>query len=205
MTKFFAGLICSLGLLGMNSPGVAADPPAKAAAVDQEVLMKAWMESAKPAKQHEALAKQAGDWAADCVAHMSGASEPVKIKGTAKRKMILGGRFLQEDFKGEFMGQPFEGVMTLGYDNNTKKYTAVWVDSRGTGTMVSQGSDTKPGVVECKGMMYCPIQKKEMPCRIVTKHVDADHEVFEMYGPGLDGKEILHLTINYSRKKSGGA
>ncbi|MCK7481868.1 MAG: DUF1579 domain-containing protein [Candidatus Moduliflexus flocculans] len=36
--------------------------------------------------------------------------------------MILGGRYVRLTYKGEMMGQPFEGLQISGYDNITKAY-----------------------------------------------------------------------------------
>src|SRR5438445_6430837 len=39
-------------------------------------------------------------------------------KGVMTRKMILGGNFLQESYKGEFFGKPFTGLGIVGFDGN---------------------------------------------------------------------------------------
>ncbi|MDX1963048.1 MAG: DUF1579 domain-containing protein [Pirellulales bacterium] len=205
MKSLYAGWCRALLAAGMLVGGClvvhAADPAAKAAAPDAAAALQAYLESAKPGKHHEELAKMVGEWEAQ-VEHFMPGMPVEKSTATAKRSMIMGGRYLQEEFKGTMAGMPFEGIMTLGYDNNLKKYTSVWIDSMGTGTMVGHGTPSKGGMlVECKGTMYCPMHQKEMACRTVTKMTDADHEIFEMYGPGPDGKETLAMRIHYTRKK----
>ena len=48
-------------------------------------------------------------------------------------KMLLDGRFLQQEFTGEMMGQPFSGVGINAYDNLRKRYVTTWIDTMGTG------------------------------------------------------------------------
>src|SRR6266404_2460383 len=42
--------------------------------------------------------------------------KPLESTGVMKREMVLGGRFLQEDFDGSFAGKPFKGHGLTGYD-----------------------------------------------------------------------------------------
>lgn len=37
------------------------------------------------------------------------------------------------------MGQPFTGIGMHGYENLTKKYVTMWIDSIGTGIFVKDG------------------------------------------------------------------
>lgn len=193
-------VLCGFVCLGMSGLSAAEDEKAPQPILDQAALMKAWMESATPGKPHAELAKMAGEWKAACEHYMPGA-DMEKSTATAKRTMIMGGRFLQEEFKGNFAGTPFEGLMILGYDNNLKKYNSMWCDSMGTGMIFSSGSSDSPGSMTSKGSMYCPMHKKVMPCKMVTKTVDEDHETFELYGPGPDEKEMLMMRIHYTRQK----
>ena len=42
---------------------------------------------------------------------------------------------------------------------------------------------------------------KPMKMKMVTKEMDADHQTFQMFAPGPDGKESLAFTIEYTRRK----
>lgn len=210
MSKFFSlAAVCCLTFAGSL---LAADVAIKAEAVKPEAkpeapalppgvtpeMMQAMMAKMQPAKEHAELAKQVGDWDADCETYMPG-SPVMKSKGSAKISMIMGGRFLREEFKGTMMGQPFEGIMLLGYDNNLKRYDSMWIDSMGTGMMVTHSKTDSPD--ELSGSFYCPMVQKEVTARLVNKPVSNDEHVFEMYAPGLDGKEAMMMRITYHRKK----
>ena len=60
-------------------------------------------------------------------------------------KSILDGRFLLHEYTGSLQGKPLSGMMIFGFDLNTEKYQAAWVDSfhNGTGIMFSE-STKKP-------------------------------------------------------------
>ena len=52
----------------------------------------------------------------------------IKSKGTESTR-TLGGFWAVSEYKGDFMGTPFAGVMTVGYDAEKKKYVGTWVCS----------------------------------------------------------------------------
>ena len=208
MSKIFSLVTaCLLGFGSLAGMAQAAEnTPAKPAAkADTPMIpgvtpeqMQAMMAKMQPAKQHAELAKQVGEWDADCEHYMPGM--PVeKSKGSAKVAMTMGGRYLREEFKGTVMGQPFDGIMLLGYDNNLNRYDSMWIDSMGTGMMVTHSKTDSPD--ELTGNFYCPMVQKEVTARLITKTVSNDEHVFEMHSPGPDGKEALMMRITYHRKK----
>ncbi len=208
MSKFFSlAAACLFGFGSLACTSQAADiPVAKPEAKSYTPAipdvtpeqMQAMMAKMQPGKHHAELAKQVGEWDADCETYMPGM--PVqKSKGFAKTTMIMDGRFLREEFKGTMMGQPFDGLMLLGYDNNLKRYDSMWIDSMGTGMMVTHSKSDSPE--ELTGSFYCPMVQKEVTARLITKTISNDEHVFEMYAPGPDGKEALTMRITYHRKK----
>jgi len=205
MIKFFAlAAFCLLSLGSLHAADIAAtkpdakhDMPPLPPGVTPE-QMQAMMASMAPGSKHAELAKQVGEWDTDCEQFMPGM--PVqKTKGSATITMIMNGRYLREEFKGTMMGQPFDGLMLLGYDNNLKRYDSTWIDSMGTGMMVSHSKGDDP--TELCGSFYCPMAGKEISARLVTKVVSDDKHLFEMHAPGPDGKEAIMMRITYSRKK----
>ncbi|MDB5210043.1 MAG: hypothetical protein JWQ30_870, partial [Sediminibacterium sp.] len=101
--------------------------------VDSATAMKTMMEAGTPGKEQAMLAKSNGVWKAETTMWMSPDAPPMKSNGTATNKMIMGGRYQQMAFKGDMMGQPFEGLGTTGYDNARKVWTSTWIDNMGTG------------------------------------------------------------------------
>ena len=171
--------------------------------VDSATMMKGWMENMTPGPQHAMLAKSEGTWDAETIMWMEPGAPPMTSKGTAVNKMILGGRYLQFNFKGQMMGQPFEGTGTTGYDNTKKVFTNTWIDNMGTTPMMMEGTwDDATKTITSKGKMVCSANGKEIEMKEVFKIVDDNTQVMEMYGPDMKtGKEYKTMEIKYTRKK----
>ncbi len=87
---------------------------------DSATAMKAWIAYATPGDAHKAMAKSEGSWEGEVSMWMAPAAPPVTSKSTATNKMTMGGRYQVSSFTGSFMGQPFEGMGIMGYDNTKK-------------------------------------------------------------------------------------
>lgn len=182
--------------------GVATKPEAWVP-VDTATANKAWMAYMQPGKAHEMLAKRNGVWEGDMTMWMEDGGQPSTIKTTTDNKMILGGRYQISTNKGNFMGMPFEGIATTGFDNAKKVYVSSWVDNMGTGIMNMEGTwDEASKTISFKGKMICPANGKECDVREVYKIVDDNTQVMEMYGPDMKtGKEYKNMQVTYRRKK----
>ena len=93
--------------------------------VDSATAMQKMTEAGTPGEQHKLLAKDDGKWTANTSMWTSLDASPMVIKSVATNKMILGGRYQETSFKCDFMGIPYEGTGTTGYDN-TKKVFFIW-------------------------------------------------------------------------------
>ena len=51
----------------------------------------------------------------------------------------MDGRYQQTTTTGSFMGMPFHGMSTTGYDNAKKVFFTTWIDNMGTGLMYGEG------------------------------------------------------------------
>jgi hypothetical protein len=190
---FLSALLCVL-MAGI----VRADAPKKEA---QEAMMKAWMAAATPGAPHQHLAAMVGTWDAVVKTWEDPSAPPSESKGTSVMSMVLGGRYLVQQFRGEMMGQPYEGTGYTGYDNVQKKYIGTWMDNMSTGMMVMTGTqDPATGKVNYVGKMWDAMTGKESSTREVMTKVAPDHFVFEMFAPGMDGKEMKMMEIQYTKK-----
>ncbi|HKQ61195.1 MAG TPA: DUF1579 family protein [Candidatus Polarisedimenticolaceae bacterium] len=120
-------------------------------------------------------------------------------KGTATRTMSLDGRVLVEEFHGAMMGMPFTGHAMMGYDNVTGKYWSTWTDSMSTGLIVSEGSCDAKQTCSFTASYNDPVKKAKVSSRITTRWTSPTTEVFEMYGPSPDGKEMKVMEITYTK------
>jgi len=170
----------------------------------EEEMMKRWQESMTPGAQHKMLEESVGTWDAEVKMWMNGPSgEPMVSKGTSEQKMILGGRYLQQDFTGEMMGQSFTGTGFTGYDNFKKKYVSFWIDNMSTGMSTMDGALDKDGKsVTMWGKMDEPATgQKDKKVKYVTRFVDKDTQVFETYDVTSFGDKKPIMEITYKRRK----
>lgn len=199
-----ASLLAPVGVFAEGKEAGKADKkaPAAAGAPNQQAMMEALQKAASPGAQHQRLKAMAGTF--DTVTRMWMAPDkpPQESKGKAENRMILDGRFLQQDYKGSFMGQPFAGVGLTGYDNLKKKYVGSWVDSMGTSLSVLEGSEDPSGKVLTMSMRTTdPTSGKEVESRTVTRIESEAKHVFEVYDKLPTGKEVKTMEIVYTRSK----
>ncbi|HTL47794.1 MAG TPA: DUF1579 domain-containing protein [Verrucomicrobiae bacterium] len=204
MKKVFSiALILSLFIL----PGLsfADNPPAQGgAALPPGVTaedMARMTEMTTPNENHQKLNALVGKFKVKTSWQMA-ADAPVQTsEGEAEGKWILDGRFVEQHFKGDFMGKPFEGLSLTGYDNMKKEYSAVWLDSVATGMMKStmKYDDATKSFSE-EGKFSCPMTgETDKDYRAVTTIVDDNNYKYEMYQKGKDGKEFKAMQIDYTR------
>ena len=182
-------------------PLAAQDKPPQMTA-EQQAMMQAWEKAAAPGEPHKQLATMQGKWNVKQTMWMDPKSEPMVQTGSATNKIELGGRHLRQEYHGQWMGKPFEGIGYTGYDNVTGKYYSSWIDSGSTGMFVSQGSyDPASKSYVFKGEFAdAAAGGAKIPVRQVLRVVDNDHHVFEMYET-RDGKEARVMQLDYTRQK----
>jgi Protein of unknown function (DUF1579) len=170
---------------------------------EMQKQMEAWMKLAELGKEHEALKPMAGKFNCECSMVMAPGTPEQKTAGSCENELIFGGRFLQSKFKGEFMGQPFEGIGYTGYDNYKKKYISTWTDSMSTMIMFSEGTGDPSGkVITLISEMPDPTTNKMQKCRTVLTVESNDKHTMRMFSPSpTDGKEYNGMTIVYTRAK----
>lgn len=167
----------------------------------QAEIGKAWQEASTPGAEHQLLKGLVGKWKVTTKAWHTEGSKPEETTGTSTFKSVLGGRFVQQEFKGKMMGQPYEGVGMMGYNNVTKKFESTWNDSMSTATMFMEGTmDTGSKVIAQSGQYMCPVDKEPKKMRSEFKIIDKNNATFVMYMPDMiTGKEYKGMEQVYKR------
>ncbi len=169
---------------------------------DEAAMQKAWEEYMTPGKVHKMLAMDDGTWNEEMTMWMAPGAEPVKNRMTAENRMILGGRYQQSKHSGDFMGMPFEGISTVGYDNASGKMISTWIDNMGTGILYMVSDyDGKSKSMVFHGTAVDPMTKKEKKVREVYTMVDENTRRIEMFDTAPNGKEYKSMEIIMTRKK----
>jgi hypothetical protein len=150
----------------------------------------------KPGPEHKALEKLAGTW--DVVTTLPG---NIKAKGTMTCKMECGGLWLVRDIESKFGNLPFHYKGLDGYDPVKKKYVSVQFDSLTTVPTLLEGTYDETTKTITQTGEARDFDGSPETIKSVLKNVDDDHQLVEVFRVFPDGKEVKHLTIEYSRRK----
>ncbi|MFY9552842.1 MAG: DUF1579 domain-containing protein [Thermoanaerobaculia bacterium] len=188
-------LACATGLAAQEAKQKAGPP-------DEKAMMEAMQKAATPGDAHKKLDPIVGTFDTRVRMWMDPSKPPEDSAGTTVNSWVLGNRYVEQKYDGTFMGEPFNGVGYTGYDNVQKKYVGVWMDSAGTGTMLSTGTADAAGkTFKLKATLWDPTTGKPTSVDEKMTIVDNDHHNFEMWGKGPNGKTFKMMEIQYTRKK----
>ncbi len=203
----FYSVIVFMGVCAQTAIVTAQDntAPAKSDAMDKmkQEMMEKWREYATPGEGHKALEPFVGSWNYVVTWWEAPGSEPQKSTGTGEFKWILGGRFLEQTVNGTMMGQEFQGLGLIGYDNSKDTYNDIWMDNMGTGIMSGTGTyDSTGKKFVFTGTLSCPMEdQKDKPYRSITTIVSPNQYTYEMYTTGPDNKEFRAMEIVSTKKQ----
>lgn len=160
-------------------------------------------EAGAPGANHAILKPLEGEWTVTGLSWMKPNDKPQQSVGTSSLAWILDGRFLKQTFKGEWAGQPFEGLGFIGYDNLKKEYISVWMDNVSTGIFKATGRyDAATKTIKETGSFSCPMTgEKDMWFRSEWKIAGKNRHVYSMYIKDPAGKEFKSMELTYKRVK----
>lgn len=198
--RFLSFTVTTLCVALMVSPALAKEKKHEKP-MDEKAMMELWKQAATPGEPHKLFATLAGSWTTATKEWMAPGKPPMETAGTAEMKMLLDGRFLYQEFNGQMMGQPFNGIGIDGYDNIRKKYVTAWMDSMGTGIFIMEGTASSDGkTITLRGSHPEPGGGK-MSHRAIWKLIDNNTQQFDMYGAHHGQKEMKMMEIVYTRKE----
>jgi len=195
--------LASVALLVFGSaPAQEQTPPGpdEEARMMQEMMAK-WQEIATPGEMHTRLSALEGVW--DTESRIMMGEDPQISRGTAEYLWIMGGRYLRQDFRGEMMGRPMNGMSLTGYDNHAKKYVGIWIDDAGTGIATMDGHMNQDGsVLTMFGKMdEWTTGEIGKTVKYVTRILDQDKHVFEIHDMAIGEPNTKVMEITYTRRK----
>jgi hypothetical protein len=169
--------------------------------MSMQAMMDVYQKLAIPGKPHQMLAKLAGAWTTRTRAWMEPDKPPMEGTGTCEQKMLLGGRYLQQEYAGEMMGSPFTGINLIGYDNHTQKYVSTWIDSMSTGIYYFEGTASADGRTITQENNYHDPVRGPTVWRSVTRIVDDNTLEYIMYITSKGGTEEKMMEMTVTRKR----
>jgi hypothetical protein len=172
----------------------------KAPDAKQQAAMAAYMKAGAVNENHEFLKKYAGNWDCQVKGWMAPGQPPTVNQGTFQGEMILDGRYLLMNFKGEMFGQPFAGLQLIGFDNMQQKYVTLWIDNSSTFFFMTTGTRLD-NIISESGLWPDPLTGAQAPVKARTTFVSADEYVYEQFMVMPDNSEFKSMEMSCKRKK----
>jgi hypothetical protein len=169
--------------------------------MDMQAMMEVYKKLGTPGAPHKMLAKLAGSWTTKTKGWMDPDKPPMEGTGTCEQKMLFDGRYLQQEYAGEMMGDTFTGTNLLGYDNHAKRYVSIWFDSMSTGIYYFEGTASADGKTITQMSSYDDPVRGPTVWRSVTKIVDDNTMEYEMFLTSKGGKEEKMMEMTVTRKR----
>jgi hypothetical protein len=157
------------------------------------------MQMPVPTPQHEWLQKLVGEWETEIEVYMEPGKPPMKAKGSHRDRMV-GGLWLISE--GRNHDNPYEFVLTLGYDAKQRKYVGTYIDTMASYIWKYLGAVNSAGnilTLETEGPSPMSPDKVSK-FREVTEFKSKDHRVFTSSMLGEAGKWTTMLTVSSRRK-----
>jgi hypothetical protein len=199
-------IVLSLVLtVGASVSARAADKAAKDPAAMQAMMKKA-MELGMPAEGHARLRPLAGRWTTKSKMWMNPGDKAQESAGLSIISWVLDGRYLRQDYSGNWAGQPFQGLGFLGYDNVRREYVNIWMDNMSTTLVKSSGQyEAKSNSIKDEGTYSCMMTgDAEKWFRAEWKLPESEigqTSVYTMFSRDEEGKEFKSMEIVYTRMK----
>lgn len=197
----FVFIIATCLCMVMTTGQVLAGDKKSGKQMDPKAMMEMYKKLAMPGKPHKLFASLAGSWTTKSKEWMPPGKPPTESTGTAQMKMVLDGRFLYQEYKGQMMGQPFSGIGIDAYDNVRKKYVTAWMDTMGTGIFIMQGTASADGKTITLMGQHPEPGGGQMSHRAEWKLIDDNTQTFHMWGTHHGGKEMKMFEITYTRNQ----
>lgn len=172
---------------------------APAMSAEQQAMMEAWGQAAAVGEAHQRLTAGTGEWKAVTRWWMDPNGEPMASESTFTREAVLGGRVVEDHWRGNFMGEEFIGEGRTGYNNVTGKYWSTWTDNMSTAVMVSHGEyDAENDQYVFLGDYVDPMTGETITTRTVITYPEEGQELMTMYETRGDD-EIRTMEIHATK------
>jgi hypothetical protein len=169
--------------------------------IDLEEMMELYDQLTVPGTPHKGLATLTGSWTTRTKAWMDPDKSPMEGTGTCEQKILLEGRYLQQEYAGEMLGHAFTGINVIGCNNHMNKYVSTWIDSMGTGIYYFEGTASADDKIITQESSYDDPVRGPMVWRSAMSIVDDSTVKSAMHLGPKGGKEEKMMEMPLTRKQ----
>ena len=159
-------------------------------------------EGTAPSEHHESLEFFVGTWDVAVQFKLPDGKEG-QGNAACQTKWVLDGKFLRQEYKSQFMGQPLTVWQILGYDELKKRFVEfqLHVDGKQAHTIHNEGAFSENGkVLTLAGDSIDGFTGKPVKLRTVTTIVDENRYTLEWFIAEPGGKEERKVVLTHTRK-----
>ena len=170
---------------------------------DADGGMARWMQTMKPSAAHARLKELVGSYDVTMKMQMMPGEPPMETKGTAEFGWFAEGKWLQETWSIEMMGQKVKGIAHLGYDNFKERFVWCKVDSMQTSLQLASGLFDKSGDnLILWGTIDEPMTpEQDKQVKYVTRGFGQDTFTVEVHDMMIGESDTKVMEFVYTRKK----
>lgn len=153
---------------------------------------------ARVTDNHKILHRLKGTWRGKgtLVSTEGGAAEKILCK--AKYKLILGGRFVEQNTTCKGAGYTFNGVGHFGYDTLYKKYVGSTMSDADSGIATLNGKRSK-NTINFTLTHNNVLSRTRVNSRAVLKIGKKSEHSYSIFAKGKDGKERAIFNVVYKK------
>lgn len=157
------------------------------------------MEFPQPTAEHNKLKETTGVWNVESTFYMDPNPDVPPMVSQAKETVEMFGPFWTcSTYESDFMGQPFFGKSTLGFDPEKGEYVSTWMDTMSPTFFHFRGKYEGETLV-MRGRAFDCMSKMETNYRTTELYKSPNERVFEMFMEMPDGNEFKMMTHVYTR------
>lgn len=151
-------------------------------------------------REHEFLARQAGEWHVRCSYSMGPDIEPMEVEGSETTEM-LGPFWLIGRFEADLLGSPMVGQAATGYDPVRKRFIGTWKDSSIPFLYTFEGFlDDERKTLRLSGENYDPMRGVRAIYRSVIEYLSDKERRLSLSVEIAGGDVSQILEYHYTRK-----
>jgi len=151
----------------------------------------------QPTAEHHGLQEHVGTWKVACKFYMDPSQPPMETEATETVERV-GEFWTLSEYRTDFMGTPFVGRATLGFEPHTKRYVSTWIDSMSP-VLFHLTGEKKGDTITLKGKAFSCMTNSILEHRTTEKHISKNERLFEMFCTMPDGNEIKMMSSHYRR------
>ena len=151
----------------------------------------------QPTAEHKLLKEHVGTWKVASKFYMEPGQPPMEANATEVVEAV-GEFWTLSKYQVDFMGAPFLGRATVGYEPHAGRWVSTWIDSMSPVLFHLTGT-RKGDTLTMEGDAWSCMTNSVLKHRTTEKRISANEFVFEMFCTMPDGTEIKMMTNHYRR------